>query len=453
MYNPHDTICASSTPPGEGALAIVRLSGERALEIIKGAFRGGELKNRLAAFGEIIDHPGQTLDQVVVIWYKAPRSYTGEDLIEIICHGGYVASQQIQSLLCAAGARLAEPGEFTLRAFLNGRIDLTEAEAVDSVIRAKTAGAKQLAIQNLEGRLRTSLERIDSLLFELITILEAEIDFHDDEINKLDRSVVTNKINEITPLLKEIMATYDIGRIAEGRGHIAIIGAPNVGKSSLFNAIIKQNRAIVTPIPGTTRDYISEYVNIGGFPVILTDTAGIRNTDETIEIIGINKSRDLIDDVDLCLFVLDCSRPLQAEDLAISEILNNHKRIILLNKSDLDKSPATDYEAAFSSDEIIHISAVTGAGINGLIEEIRLDLIGGKSLPDNGVLLSQRQFQSSVAALESLARALAAVEAEEPEEIIVSLLRESLDHIGEITGKVTSEEILNQIFSEFCIGK
>lgn len=453
MYNPHDTICAVSTAPGEGALAIVRLSGDRALKIAKGVFKGGELANRMAAFGEIIDTDKKVIDQVVAIWYKAPRSYTGEDLVEIICHGGYVASQQIQTLLCATGARLAEPGEFTLRAFLNGRIDLTEAEAVDSVIRAKTAGAKQLAIQNLEGRLRSGLEQIDSWLFELITILEAEIDFNDDEINKLDRGAIADKIEKIAPLIKEIMATYDIGRIAEGRAHVAIIGAPNVGKSSLFNAIIKQNRAIVTPIPGTTRDYISEYVNIGGFPVILTDTAGIRSTQEAVEIIGVDRSRELIDDVDLCLFVLDCSRPPQPDDVAISEMLNNHKRIILLNKCDIDNPRIDEYADAYSNDKMIQTSAITCVGIDGLIEAMRLEMIGGKNHPDNGVLLSQRQYQASADALEALDKGLTAVHAGEPEEIIVSLLRESLDHIGEITGKVTSEEILNQIFSKFCIGK
>ena len=453
MYNPHDTICAVSTPPGEGALAIVRLSGERALKIAKGVFKGGELANRMAAFGEIIDTDKKAIDQVVAIWYKGPKSYTGEDLVEIICHGGYVASQQIQALLCAAGARLAEPGEFTLRAFLNGRIDLTEAEAVDSVIRAKTAGAKQLAIQNLEGRLRAGLEQIDARLFELITILEAEIDFNDDEINKLDRGAIADKIEKLAPLIKEITATYDIGRIAEGRAHVAIIGAPNVGKSSLFNAIIKQNRAIITPIPGTTRDYISEYVNIGGLPVILTDTAGIRTTQEAVEFIGIDRSRELIDHVDLCLFVLDCARPPNPEDVMISGMLNNHKRIILLNKCDLTNPLINEYVETYSNDKMIQTSAVTGAGINNLIEAIRLELIDGKSHPDHGVLLSQRQYQSSVNALESLDKGLAAVQAGEPEEIIVSLLRESLDHIGEITGKVTSEEILNQIFSKFCIGK
>jgi len=283
MYNPHETICAISTPPGESALAIVRLSGKESKSIAEKFFKGANLLERKATFDKFINEQGDIVDEVVVIWYKAPKSYTAEDMVEIICHGGYVVSQQVLSLLCQAGARLAKPGEFTLRAFLNNRIDLTEAEAVNSIIRAKSSKAKTVAFYNIEGRLKTKLEKISSHLFELITILESEIDFADEEITKLDNKETGSRIDEIKGI--------------------------NVGKSSLFNAMLKADRAIVTQTPGTTRDYLSEHVDIGGYPVILTDTAGIRGADETAEIIGIDRTKALIDNVDLCIHVLDATRP------------------------------------------------------------------------------------------------------------------------------------------------
>ncbi len=453
MYNPHETICAISTPPGESALAVIRLSGKESKSIVEKFFKGTDLLERKATFGELVDGRGDVVDEVVVIWYKAPKSYTAEEMVEIICHGGYVVSQQVLSLLCRSGARLAQPGEFTLRAFLNGRIDLTEAEAVNSIIRAKSSKAKKLAFYNLEGRLKAKLEEINSRLFELITILEAEIDFADEEITKLDGRETGSKIEEIEGLIKEVKSTYDMGRISEGRVQIAIVGAPNVGKSSLFNAMLKADRAIVTATPGTTRDYLSEHVDIGGYPVILTDTAGIRTADESVEIIGIDRTRELIDNVDLCIHVLDETRPLNEDDWKIASVLENRDYVLAINKIDLQNNQIDGNDSIVTSCNPLRLSALTGDGISNLYVELNNKLLNRMPEPNEGVLLSQRQYDCAQKAAEAIDKAREVLLNNESVEILVSILREALEHIGELTGRITSEDILNNIFSRFCIGK
>lgn len=453
MYNPHDTICAISTPPGESALAIVRLSGKEAKSIAERHLKGIILENRRATFAEFQDNNQEAIDETVVIWYQGPRSYTAEDLVEIICHGGYVVSEQVLTSLCESGTRLAEPGEFTLRAFLNGRLDLTEAEAVDSVIKAKSAKAKEYAIQNLEGKLRRKLEIIDKALVDLITLLEAEIDFSDEEIDKTGAEDINIKIGCISTLLIELLATYDVGRIAEGRAQIAIVGAPNVGKSSLFNVLLQSNRAIVTESPGTTRDYLSEYVNIGGYPVILTDTAGIRDSGDNVERIGIGRSKELINQSDLCLFVVDLSRPPNADDRSIAGLLTDTPYIMLKNKADIELDSKAQYDKIFAPCKSLRISAQTGDGLDGLVSEIRQQLLGGINEGSEGIILSQRQFNCARNTAEFADQASIALKSGESEEIIVGILREALEQIGQITGRVTNDDILNNIFSRFCIGK
>jgi len=453
MYNLHDTICAISTPPGESALAIVRLTGDQSKTIAEKIIAEKQLRNRQTVFCKMIDEQGDIVDEVIAIWYEAPKSFTAEDMVEIICHGGYVVSQQILLLLCKSGARLAEPGEFTLRAFLNGRLDLTRAEAVNSVIYAKSSKAKQLAINNLEGRLNSRLTVISNSLFELIAILEAEIDFGDEEATKLSRQQIESRIKSLNELVDETISTYDIGRISEGRAQVAIVGAPNVGKSSLFNALLKSDRAIVTSKPGTTRDYLSEYIDIGGYPVILTDTAGIRDSDETVEIIGIDKTKGLIDNVDLCLFVLDVSRAFNDEDKHILDIISNRSYIPVINKIDIDSMQKSTYSNLFAQGNQLRISAITGYGIEDLVIRLRETLIDRLPEPQDGVLLSQRQFGCAQKASGCFDNTLKALNDGETEEIIVSLLREAQNYIGELTGKITSDDILNSIFSRFCIGK
>jgi len=429
------------------------MSGNESITLIRNHIKVAQLQDKRATVCEFIDSKDNVLDEVVVIWYKGPRSYTAEDLVEIMCHGGYVVSQQILSQLCESGARLAEPGEFTVRAFLNGRFDLTEAEAVNSVIKAKSSKSKQYALANLEGKLKHKLDIISDRLTEFITILEAEIDFGDDEVTKLDIKEKKHRIDEISTLLDDLISTYDIGRIAEGRAQVAIVGAPNVGKSSIFNRIIRENRAIVTDIPGTTRDYLSEYVNVGGYPVILTDTAGIRDSDQEIEQLGIKKSKELIDDSDLCLFIVDISRPIGEDDLAIARLLDNTPYIMLINKIDLISDSSLKQDLPIKSNKYIRTSAVTGSGLDKLITEMKKELLEGIKEFGDGVILSQRQLNCAEKASEYINQAEKANNKAETEEIVVGILRESLEQIGQITGKVTSDDILNRIFSEFCIGK
>jgi len=432
---------------------VVRLSGNEAKSLIEKHLNGVKLDNRRATFTEFVNTDNKVVDEIVAIWYRGPRSYTAEDLVEIICHGGYVVSQQILTSLCADGARLAEPGEFTLRAFLNGRLDLTEAEAVDSVIKAKSTKAKQYALQNLEGKLKHKLDAINKHLVDLITLLEAEIDFSDEEVDKTSKDEIRTKIEFITLLLNELVSTYDIGRIAEGRAQIAIVGAPNVGKSSLFNALLKSNRAIVTESPGTTRDYLSEYVNIGGYPVILADTAGIRGAEGDIEGLGIDKSKELIRQSDLCLFVVDISRTPNDDDASIANLLEKTPYIMIKNKSDIQLNDHSQYESIVASGKSPRISAKTGDGLDGLMTEIRTRLLGGIDEANEGIILSQRQFNCASQSAEFINQAIKALRMGESEEILVSILREALEQIGQITGRVTSDDILNEIFSRFCIGK
>jgi tRNA modification GTPase len=452
MYNTLDTIAAIATAPGESALAIVRLSGPRALEIVEKLLGRTKLENKKAVYGRLYGANGNQVDEVVVIFYQKPHGYTAEDMVEIVCHGGYVISNQILALLCQNGARLAEPGEFTLRAFLNGRIDLTEAEAVDTIIRAKTEKAKELALGNLEGKLQKRLICAQNRLLELITILEAQIDFNDDEVNKLPHSEANNRMREVRDIVDELVSTYDVGRLAEGRVQVAIVGAPNVGKSTLFNALLKDNRAIVTDTPGTTRDYLSEYVNIGGYPVILTDTAGIRQTESDIESIGIDRAREIIRQSGLCLFLLDGSRNPGDDDKEIFKELRNYQYILVVNKIDEALNNGDNQREAFGGNPI-PISVKTGVGVDALIEAITHRIISSQDLKDDGVLMSQRQYDCAIKARAVIDESSEALHRNEPDEVIASLLRESLNCLGELVGKITSEDILNQIFGKFCIGK
>lgn len=452
MYNTLDTIAAVATPPGESALAIVRLSGPGAREIVESIFRGARLENKKASYGRLYGAIGEQIDEVVVIFYQKPHGFTAEDMAEIICHGGYVIPNQILNILCNKGARLAEPGEFTLRALLNGRIDLTEAEAIDTLIRSKSQKAKELALGNLEGRLQRRLIDVQDRLFNLVALIEAEIDFGDDEVTKTPRSSLIKQLRDVREIVREMVGTYDTGRLAEGRVQVVIVGAPNVGKSTLFNAILKDNRAIVTDSPGTTRDYLSEYVNIGGYPVILTDTAGVRDTKQEVELKGIEKAIEIINNSTLCLFVIDRSRKLGDDDWRLFNIVRNYKYLLVVNKSD-QASRITAQELEKYSDKFVEISSLKGDGIDTLLDDVKNSLLSGVGSLDSGVLLSQRQYECAIKALSVIDESIEAIQRNEPDEIVAGILRESMNHIGEILGKITSEDILGRIFSRFCIGK
>jgi tRNA modification GTPase len=493
--NLDDTIVAVATPPGRGGIGVVRLAGPAARQI---ALPMLQLKHELepgrAVFGELLEPSDKRvgtgpaerssaaasrIDEVVVTCFAKPHSYTTDDIIEISAHGSPVVLRHIVELCVAAGARLAEPGEFTMRAFLNGRIDLTQAEAVRDLIDSQTLYQAKVAAQQLQGALSKRLQPIKRKLVELIALLEAGIDFAEDDVAVLPDAVIQQNIAGIRLPLEALAASFAYGKIVHEGLTLAIVGRPNVGKSSLFNCLVERERAIVTATPGTTRDLVSETVAIGGIPVKLIDTAGIRQALDEAESIGIRKSLEALADADLVLVVVDASQAITAED---DELLRNSETrptIVVANKTDLPKTgPAPD--AAGSAAErpnnaahnaspghdpspdrtpkrrpspCIRTSAITGEGISELRAEI-LSYIGGESAPaETGFLTNIRHqglVQESLAALEDAIRALAG---RVPHEMLLLDLYHALRPLDAITGATTADDILNLIFSTFCIGK
>ena len=482
--NLDDTIVAIATPPGRGGIGVVRLAGPAAREIASPMLR---LKHDLdpgrATFGELIEpsqkHMGPAeqssalaarIDEVVVTYFAKPHSYTTDDIIEIAAHGSPVVLRHIVELCVAAGARLAEPGEFTMRAFLNGRIDLTQAEAVRDLIDSQTLYQAKIAAQQLEGALSRRLQPLKQKLVELIAVLEAGIDFAEDDVSVLPDAAILERIAAVREPLKQLAGTFAYGKIVHQGLTLAIVGRPNVGKSSLFNRLVERERAIVTATPGTTRDLVSETVAIGGIPIQLVDTAGIRQALDEAESIGIRKSMEALADADLVLVVLDASRTAAVDDEELLHQTANRPVIVVANKSDLvatDReghglSPAdpTQGSRGASASEGTHAtrhvctSALTGEGIAELRAEI-LRHIGGESgaQAEAGFLTNVRHqglVQDSLAALNA---ATGAVAKKIPHEMLLLDLYSALRPLDAVTGATTTDDILNLIFSTFCIGK
>jgi len=452
MLNMLDTIAAIATPPGESALAVVRLSGPASAEIAGRLLAAGCPKERYATYTTLGDGNGRIIDTVVAIYYRAPASYTGEDMLEIICHGGRIVPEQVLKAACANGARPARPGEFTLRAFLNGKLDLTRAEAVDTVIRARTERSGRIAVDNLSGKLQEKLKRIETKIVELLTVIEAQIDFAEDEIVRLSKSSIEDSLDSIASDISRLTNNYDYSRLAAGEMQIAIIGDTNVGKSTLFNALLNTDRAITSPDPGTTRDYIADYLNLAGFPVKLIDTAGIRDDAQAVEEEGIRRTHELIESSDILLMAVESNRELSPTELRTLEMIRNRKHILVVTKIDLIPEEKTEKCLLGLNDNIVRVSAKYGRGVPGLIARLG-DLIGVDYHDETGILLSQRQFLCAERAKKHIEKAMTCLKSGEPEEVLALELREALDHLGELLGKVTSEDILNSIFSRFCIGK
>jgi tRNA modification GTPase len=394
-----------------------------------------------AALAELMDEQGQTVDQVVVTFYAAPRSYTAEDVIEIACHGAPVVLRYCLECAVRSGARLAEPGEFTLRAYLNGRIDLPQAEAVRDLIEATTLYQARVAAQQVEGSVSKRLTPIKEQLLELIALLEAGIDFADNDVDIAPDAEITRRIRAVREPIERLARSFDYGRLVHDGLSLAIVGRPNVGKSSLFNRLLDQERAIVTEIPGTTRDTIAETASVGGLPVRFIDTAGIRQGDDLVERLGIERSYQAMADADLTIVVLDRSAPLTEDDRAL--LARMTRRIVVLNKSDLPR--------AAGYDDAIEVSAVTGAGV----EELRSAILAaaGEREQEPGFITSVRHAQLLRESLEALEQALRAVEFHIPHEMLLLDLYAALRPIDAITGATTADDILNRIFSTFCIGK
>jgi len=475
--NIDDTIVAIATPPGRGGIGVVRISGPQATAIATPLLR---LRHNLqpghAIFGELIEpspnhgntaapggsagqseSPPTRIDEVVVTYFAKPHSYTTNDVIEISAHGSPVVLQHIVELCISAGARLAEPGEFTMRAFLNGRIDLTQAEAVRDLIESQTLFQAKVAAQQLEGALSKRLQPIKQKLVELIAVLEAGIDFAEDDVSVLPNPAILDRIAAVRHPLALLAATFSYGKIVHQGLTLAIVGRPNVGKSSLFNRLVERERAIVTSTPGTTRDLVSEVVSVGGIPVQLIDTAGIRKALDEAESIGIQKSMEALADADLVLAVLDASQPVTLEDEKLLSLAASRPLIVARNKCDLvptgvsSQRPSSQVRAPKSE---VSVSALTGQGIAGLRDTILRHVRGEVGAQtEAGFLTSLRHqalVQDSLVALDAANRAVAA---RVPHEMLLLDLYNALRPLDAISGATTPDDILNLIFSTFCIGK
>lgn len=446
-----EPIVAIATPYGEGAIGIIRLSGKNVLDIVKKFFKTkGQIKPRYAHFGKLYDEEGEELDEGILIYYKAPNSYTGEDLVELNLHGNPRILKRALEVFLKAGVRLAEPGEFTKRAFLNGKLDLTQAEAVAELISAKTELARKVALKQLQGELSRYIRPLRESLLELLAYIEADIEFAEEDIPTLTREQVLEMVERVTKGIKELLKTAKTGKFIREGIKLAIVGRPNVGKSSLFNALLKEERAIVTDIAGTTRDYIEETLQIREIPVKLIDTAGIRETEDVVEKIGVERSKQKIEEADLILFVVDASSKITDKDLKIYEEIKNKEHIIVANKIDLGIK--ADLEI-FKGKSIIKVSALKGEGLENLSEEI-LKKIGLQLDESVNIYVSVRHETLLKKAKEVLEKFKEEYKIREiSPEIAMLDLREAADYLGEILGEITTEDVLGKIFSTFCIGK
>ncbi len=448
-----DTIAAISTPPGRGGVGVVRLSGATALEIAAAIFQAesqvpvGEPAR--ARFGRLVDPTtGEHIDEAILTYFKAPHSYTGGDVVELSCHGSPIIVSRVLDLILQRGARIAEPGEFTFRAFFNRRIDLAQAQAVRDLIDAQTRYQARVATRQLEGALSKRLVRLKDLVVEVIVHLESSVEFAEDDISTETESALLSKLNAAVADLSEIAASFSFGRFVKEGFALAIVGRPNVGKSSVFNRLAGNDRAIVTEIPGTTRDALYESASIAGVPVRLIDTAGIRETTDVVETIGISRSRAAIADADIVLLVMDTSQPLTGDDSRLLEQVPGKIRIIAMNKIDLPRAIES------LPDDVISVSALTGEGFDSLTASI-LHRLSGEAVVerDDLMITDARQHNAVKRSIEHLEGARELMVQGEFEEIILLRLRGALDAIGEVTGETLTEDILNQIFSTFCIGK
>jgi len=458
--NLDDTIVAVATPPGRGGIGVVRLAGPDARAIAAPMLcLRQELAPGRALFGELVDPAnGERIDEVVATYFAKPHSYTADDIVEISAHGAPVVLQHIVAIALQRGARMAEPGEFTMRAFLNGRLDLTQAEAVRDLIESQTLFQAKVAAQQLEGALSKRLQPIKQKLVDLIAVLEAGVDFAEDDVSVLPGKEILARIAAVRTPLEELAQSFAYGKIVHEGLTLAIVGRPNVGKSSLFNRLVERERAIVTAMPGTTRDLVSETVAIGGIPVRLVDTAGIRTAADEAESIGIQKSYEALAEADLVLVVLDASNqhpqaPHPDKDTILDGRLKDRAVIFVCNKSDLVKASHLN-DTPGATHLVLHTSALTGEGIAELREDILKQIAGKHGAQQESGMLTNVRHQGLVRdSLSALDTAAGAVGNSIPHEMILLDLYNALRPLDAITGATTTDDILNLIFSSFCIGK
>jgi len=458
MYE-EDTIAAIATPPGEGGIAVIRISGADAENIATKIFaraqgKNGKLTSHRLYHGEIHDPKTNCMvDDVLLTIMRKPRSYTGEDVVEIHCHGGAFLSHKILGLALSQGARQAEPGEFTKRAFLNGKMDLSQAEAVLDLIRARTDKAAALALTQARGELSKWVHGLREELLDILVQVEAAIDFPEEEIELLKRPDVIQKMRNLRSEVLDIISTYEWGRLFREGARVCICGRPNVGKSSLLNALLGQERVIVTPVPGTTRDVIEEAINLDGLPVVLWDTAGLRETDDQIEQMGVNLSRQYLEKADALIIVLDGSTKLTQDDKVLLRNVEAKKVLIAVNKDDLPQTLSPEDLSRFSdSRTIVRVSAKSGEGINVLQKKLR-DLVIDCEREPAMVLTNLRHRNALLRGETALRHAETTLGEGYAAEFVAVDLNETRDALGEIIGTVSDEDILERIFNNFCIGK
>lgn len=454
MLNPK-TIVAVSTPPGRGGIGVVRLSGTQSLCFTRLLLQDSTFNPspRTVSLKPLIEpETGQVLDSALITRFKAPHSFTGEDVIEISCHGSPVILLRVVSILLEFGALAAEPGEFTLRALSNKRMNLAQAEAVRDLIESRTITAAKLASRQLGGELSFRLQPLKSRLLDIIVQLESAIEFVEDDLPNFAVDKLQDEVALIAEKIAAISATYHTGRLFRDGLKVALVGRPNVGKSSLFNGLLDEERAIVADTPGTTRDTVTEFININGIPIQLTDTAGIRSSTNVVELMGIERTRRALVDADLALIVLDGSEPLKAEDEQLLAETVETQRVVAINKSDLKRLSSIDEKLAGSHFPTVHVSAITG----GNLDELRKKIIDPFFSGDNsgeGLITNARHFDLLSRSVLSLRSARRLLEARATEEIVLVELHNALRLLGEITGETTSDDVLTQIFATFCIGK
>ena len=451
-----DTIAAISTPLGEGAIGIVRISGSDALAIAQKIYRGKDLsqvESHTLNYGHLVDPQNdEVLDEVMVGVMLAPKTFTREDIIEINTHGGIAVTNEVLQLILRQGARMAEPGEFTKRAFLNGRVDLTQAEAVMDIIRAKTDQAMNIAVKQLDGSLKDLINKTRQEILNTLAQVEVNIDYPEyDDVEEVTTALVREKTQEFQELLENLLRTARRGKILREGLSTAIIGRPNVGKSSLLNNLLREEKAIVTDIAGTTRDVIEEYVNIKGVPLKLVDTAGIRETDDVVEKIGVERSKKALSEADLVLLVLNSSEPLTQQDrdlLAISDMAN---RIVLLNKTDLPEQIEVDQ----LPDDVIRISVLQNQNIDQIEERINQLFFDNAGMVENDAtyLSNARHISLIEKAVESLKAVNEGLELGMPVDLLQVDMTRTWEILGEITGDASPDELITQLFSQFCLGK
>ena len=452
-----DTIAAISTPRGEGGIGIIRISGDKSFEILDRIFNTKNPNRDLGFYkfnyGFIHDN-GKIVDEVMAVRMKAPKTYTCEDVVEINCHGGHLISEKVLELVLKNGARHAEQGEFTKRAFMNGRIDLSQAEAVMDIIHGKTEKSISLSLEQLRGDLRDKIASFKKALLDVTAHVNVVLDYPEEGIDDPLPSNLRENLENVYAEADRLISSYDKGKKIKEGIKTVIAGKPNVGKSTLLNSLLKEERAIVTHIPGTTRDVIEEIINIKGIPLVLTDTAGIRKTEDIVENIGVEKSKKFIENADLVLLVLDASRELESEDREVIEEIQNHnkKTIVLLNKIDLERKIELE---EFNLENILEISAKDNIGIEDMEERI-YSYIVEENVEDSSeklIITNIRHKTALEKTKDAIRNIFETIDAEMPMDLISVDLKEALDSLSEITGEISSEDILDHVFGNFCVGK